>query len=95
MSKPTRQPVVLARELNLIKYLTGWGMAAAWGHFRRGEFAEAQQRIDRSWRAIYTSETPLRAGKATKDPYGAPPGSGERARVAAEKLPTVGQWPGA
>jgi hypothetical protein len=28
------------------------------------------------------------------DPFGSPPGSGERARIAAEKLPTVGRWPG-
>lgn len=29
-----------------------------------------------------------------RDPHGAPAGSAERARTAAEQLPTVGQWPG-
>lgn len=32
--------------------------------------------------------------RVAKDPHGAPAGSAERARIAAEKLPTVGQWPG-
>ncbi len=30
----------------------------------------------------------------TTDPLGSPPGSGERARLAAEQLPSVGHWPG-
>lgn len=46
---PTRRDPVrrarLAAELDHIKDTTGYGMAAAWGHLKRGEFDEAEQRI--------------------------------------------------